>query len=160
MGYYFDLSNINWNLAWEECQNSLCVKAWELWNSGMCIEDMADKLKIGRGAINRYLKIGNELNKCNYNTEESRKRGRCKVKGRNNYNIAPVICLNTKRIFVTIDEGAKFYNIKSKTNITKCCKGERKSCGKLEDGTKLVWKYVKINHNKKYKILNDTIDKM
>lgn len=157
---YFDLSNINWELAWEESQKSKCVEAWKLWNSGMCIEDIIDKLKIGRSAINRYLKIGNELNKCNYNIEESRKRGRCKVKGRNNYNIAPVICLNTKRIFVTIDEGAKFYNIKSKTNITKCCKGERKSCGKLEDGTKLVWKYVKINHNKKYKILNDTMDNM
>ena len=72
----------------------------------------------------------------------------------------PVMCLNTKRIFVTIDEGAKFYNIKSKTNITKCCKGERKYCGKLEDGTELVWRYVKWNHNKKYKLLNDTMDNM
>ena len=157
---YFDLTKINWKLAWEESQNSLCVKTWELWNNGLCVGDIVDELKIGRTAVVRYLKIGKELDKCNYDVEESRKRGRYKVKGRNNWKTMPVMCLNTKRIFVTIDEGAKFYNIKSKTNITKCCKGERKYCGKLEDGTELVWRYVKWNHNKKYKILNDTMDSM
>lgn len=47
-----------------------------------------------------------------------------------------------------------------KTINSICCKGERKYCGKLEDGTELVWRYVKWNHNKKYKILNDTMDNM
>lgn len=157
---YFDLTKINWELAWEESQNSLCVKTWELWNNGLCVGDIVDELKIGRTAVVRYLKIGKELDKCNYDVEESRRRGRCKIKGRNNWKTMPVMCLNTKRIFVTIDEGAKFYNIKSKTNITKCCKGERKYCGKLEDGTELVWRYVKWNHNKRYKLLNDTMDNM
>ena len=49
-------------------------------------------------------------------------------------------------------EGANFYNIKSKGHISSCCRGKRKHCGKLQDGTKLKWKYLIWKHNKKYRI--------
>ena len=150
---YFDLSNINWELAWEESQNSLCVETWELWNKGLCISGIENKLKISKNTILIYLNRGNELNRCNYNISESRKRGRCKVKGRYNCNATPIICLTTKRIFYTACEGAEYYNIKSSANISKCCTRERKSCGKLSDGTPLVWRYIIWRHDKKYRIL-------
>lgn len=52
-----------------------------------------------------------------------------------------VICLTTNRIFWSAKSGGAFYNCDPST-IIKCCKGIKKSCGKLSDGTKLVWKYL------------------
>ena len=66
-----------------------------------------------------------------------------KIKGSNNPNAKAVINLTTMKIFDTIKEGAKYYGIKDKGGITQCCRGRQKSCGKLEDGTKLVWMYYK-----------------
>ena len=54
-----------------------------------------------------------------------------------------VICVTTNKIFDTALDGAKFYNMRSSGGITYCCKGKRKSYGKLADGTKLVWRYYK-----------------
>ena len=60
---YFDLSNINWKLAWEESQNSLCIKAWELYNSGFTIKQIGDILQLDRHTISKYIKQGNKCKK-------------------------------------------------------------------------------------------------
>lgn len=52
-----------------------------------------------------------------------------------------VICITTQKTFDTITEGAKFYGIANSVHISNNCKGKIKSCGKLEDDTKLVWRY-------------------
>lgn len=72
--------------------------------------------------------------------------------GKNNPKSKSVICITTKKIFLTIKEGSAYYNCNS-SHITSCCKGRRKSCGKLKNGTKLNWKYLIWNHNKKYRII-------
>lgn len=83
------------------------------------------------------------------------------AKDENHPNATSVICLTTKKIFLTIKEAQKFYNIKGISDIGYCCKGWKitkgkrkqvKSAGKLKDGTKLVWKYLIWNHNKKYRV--------
>lgn len=51
-----------------------------------------------------------------------------------------VICITTGVIFTSIKEAGKFSNT-TYSHITECCKGERKSAGKLADGTKLQWRY-------------------
>ena len=51
-----------------------------------------------------------------------------------------VVCITTNEIFDSIKEGAAKYNIKSRTNISNCCKGNQKWAGML-NGTPLVWKY-------------------
>lgn len=40
------------------------------------------------------------------------------------------------------------------TNLVnnKCCKGKQKLCGKLADGTKLVWKYLVWKHDRVYRV--------
>ena len=40
------------------------------------------------------------------------------------------------------------------SHLSDCCKNKRgrKTCGKLEDGTKLVWRYINWKHNKIYRI--------
>ena len=53
-----------------------------------------------------------------------------------------VMCVTTNKIFNSIKESAKFYNINSSGDISRCCKGTRKNCGKLEDGTPLAWIYL------------------
>lgn len=72
--------------------------------------------------------------------------------GKNNPKSKSVICLNTKRIFQTIKDASEFYNCNS-SSLTACCKGKQKSCGKLENGEKLKWKYLIWKHNKKYRII-------
>ena len=52
-----------------------------------------------------------------------------------------IICTTTNEIFNSLEEARKCYNLKSSSGITKCCKGERKSAGKLKDGTRLQWAY-------------------
>ena len=49
-----------------------------------------------------------------------------------------VICLTTNEIFESISEANRHYNIKG---VEHCCLGIQKTCGKLEDGTKLQWEY-------------------
>ena len=51
-----------------------------------------------------------------------------------------VICINTNQIFESAKKAGEFYNIGA-SHITQCCRGNAKTCGKLNDGTKLKWKY-------------------
>lgn len=76
LNIYFNLDNINWNMVWGNCQNSLCVYSWELWNEGFNRRYISDKLKIHPNTVSRYLKKGKECGVCDYTEEEMRKRGR------------------------------------------------------------------------------------
>ena len=52
-----------------------------------------------------------------------------------------VKCITTGEIFDSITEASRKYKCKP-SHIIQNCKGEIKSCSKLKDGTKLVWKYL------------------
>ena len=53
-----------------------------------------------------------------------------------------VICLNTDRVFDCIADAARWANIKSYSDITKCCKHKQKSAGKhTETKEPLRWSY-------------------
>ena len=83
------------------------------------------------------------------------------IRGKNNPNSKSVICLTTKKIFYSAKEAGKYYNIDN-SSICKCCKGFIKTkkgkmqriyyCGKLSDGTKLIWRFLIWNHNRTYRI--------
>ena len=60
--------------------------------------------------------------------------------GGDNPNATEVICITTGEVFDCIRSASDYYNC-NYAHIGGCCRGERKSCGKLEDGTRLVWKY-------------------
>ena len=64
-----------------------------------------------------------------------------KRKGKDNPHAKKVICTTTNKIFNCIIDGANYYGA-NKGNISACCRGKRKSAGKLSDGTKLVWRYL------------------
>lgn len=49
-----------------------------------------------------------------------------------------VVCITTGEIFQSVSMAIKKYNA---TNIFRCCYGEKRTAGKLEDGTRLKWMY-------------------
>ena len=57
-----------------------------------------------------------------------------------------VICITTGKIFDSIKDAGDYYNV-VKSSISKCCRKTRKSAGKLQDGTKLQWKYLENDDN-------------
>lgn len=63
--------------------------------------------------------------------------------GKNSHRAKSIICTTTNRVFYAINDACRCYNI-SQTNISKCCRGKRKSCGKSLTGEPLVWKYIDI----------------
>ena len=71
--------------------------------------------------------------------------------GKNNPKAKSVICITTKKIFYTVKEGGEYYKC-NYGHISACCKGKRKSCG-IYKGQKLAWRYLRWNHNKKYRII-------
>jgi hypothetical protein len=91
------------------------------------------------------------ITKIERKQEENKLKRLEKIKGLNHPSAKPVICITTKHMFFTAAEAAKFYNIKSKSNINLCCKGKYKSAGKL-NGQSLKWKYLIYNHNKTYRV--------
>ena len=54
-----------------------------------------------------------------------------------------VICISTNKVFDSIVDASEYYGI-NRPNISACCKGKRNHCGKLSDGTKLIWRYLTI----------------
>lgn len=106
-----------------------------------------EKKKISEKAIVRYKNKENNPMYGKHHSEEAKKKmseaHKGKNVGKNNGKAKAVICITTMTIFVCISQGALFYNLKN-TNISKCCRGKTKFCGKLSDGTKLVWRYLTI----------------
>ena len=148
----FDLSNIDWKEIWRNCQKSKCVQAWEMWNNGKEVSEISQILSVSIATVQKYLKDGNKIKNVIYGGERYRIE-QCKKKngGKNNPSAKAVICLTTKRIFLCIVDAAKYYNIHDSL-INRCCKGKLKSAGKLPNNTKLVWRYLVWNHNRRYRI--------
>ena len=51
-----------------------------------------------------------------------------------------VICITTGKIYNSVEEASNDVN-RATSGIIRCCRGQYKTCGKLEDGTQLVWQY-------------------
>lgn len=79
-----------------------------------------------------------------HHTEETKQKISKKNSGGNNGMARKVICLNTDRVFDCIADAARWANIKSYSDITKCCKHKQKSAGKHpETKEPLRWSYYK-----------------
>ena len=60
--------------------------------------------------------------------------------GEQNVNSKRVICLDTNEVFISATFASKNKNI-NHSKLCMCCRGERKSCGKDDDGNPLHWKF-------------------
>lgn len=52
-----------------------------------------------------------------------------------------VVCSTTNQIFNSVKEAIEYFDLCKGAKIASVCKGNRKSCGKLSDGTPLQWMY-------------------
>lgn len=94
------------------------------WNKGK-------KLSIEHGE-----KIGkaNSLRNVSMYTREKMSKAQ-KGKG-----VKKVICLNNNQIFESIKDATKYMGLKNTGDIPRCCKGQRKSAGKI-NGEPARWMY-------------------
>ena len=60
--------------------------------------------------------------------------------GRNNPRSRKVKCVTTGEVFDTVLEAEKKYGA-DHSAIAKVCRGKNRFCGRLTDGTKLIWEY-------------------
>lgn len=78
-----------------------------------------------------------------HHTDEAKAKISETHKGDNNINAKSIICITTNMIFNTMTEGANYYGV-CHSGISNCCRGKQNYCGKLSDGTKLIWEYIDI----------------
>lgn len=98
--------------------------------------------------VSHAYKTGLKTN-CKH-TEDTKKKISESIKGKNHpmygktNELSPhakkIICVTTGEIFGCIKTAAKLCKTQD-YNIVRCCKGERKTAGKLLDGTSLRWMY-------------------
>jgi len=136
----FDLSNIDWLQCHEYACKNLIKEACDYWENGVKNSTKISSLMgLSHTTIVNYLKQGAKLGWCDYNPQKvasinGKKNGKKRGK--------KVICVETGQIYESISDAARHVINGSDTHISSCCKGKRKSCGKLEDGTPLHWQYV------------------
>jgi len=132
----FKESDIDWLKCHEFACNSLVKVVCDLWNNGINnLLDIVDKLLISHNTVRKYLKQGNELEWCVYNS-------RIGIDLRNKKHCIKVICLTTGEIFDSQKEAGEKYNIKNCGNISACCTDKHTSAGKHPiTNEPLVWQY-------------------
>ena len=147
----FKESDIDWQKCHEFACSSLVKKACELWENGMNnTTQMADQLKISRATIVKYLKQGVELGFTNYDPVLELQ----KTYFKNGEGCIKVICLNTKKVFNSLKEAGKKYNIFYQC-IGRCCRNIQDYSG-IDSLTKeyLQWQYYEDYCKKPKQLLN------
>jgi very-short-patch-repair endonuclease/predicted RNA-binding Zn-ribbon protein involved in translation (DUF1610 family) len=134
-----NLSDIDWIECDKKSLSSLVIKVAEMWNKGFSVKEIANEFNLYKDTIIRYLKKANKHNFCNYNPKLQMQ---LNAKNNASKHTKSVICLTTGVIYNSIVEATRM-NGANRSHISDCCNGKRKSSGKLKDGTKLKWAYVK-----------------
>lgn len=110
---------------------------YSLYNKGFLAIEIAKQLDLYIKSVQKYLKLGTQLGKCNYNVKADMFKLHSKK----------IVCLNTKKIFDSITEAENQYGI---VGIYECCVHNVNYCGKDNDDIPLVWMYLE-----EYKIMSD-----
>nr|DAR13971.1 MAG TPA: restriction enzyme [Caudoviricetes sp.] len=142
---YFDFSIIDWDKCLMNSSKSMVCVCAEYYNSGMSTSEISQKINYSKQSVLTWLKIGNELNLCNW----------IPSKGFLKDN-KEIILLNNKKIYESIKSAAKDTNQDYK-NISAVCNGKRNYSGVI-NGEPLVWMFLDDYNNKnvKNKIVSDT----
>lgn len=133
------LELIDFDKANTESQNSLLVKACNLWNLEYTTQQIAKEIGVNGSTVTNYLKTGKKIGICpTYSAKESSYRS----------NSNEVICLNTKKSFRSIVDGANEYGLFA-SDVSKCCR-RASTYGGIYNGEKMIWMYLN-----EYKKLSD-----
>jgi len=109
--------NINWLKVSEGTSLSFIKRTSDLWNKGMSIKNISEKLKLNRNTISEYLIKGNKLGLCSYQKKPLK---------------AKIVQLNKENVYIkewdSIIEASKVLNITS-SMISSCCNNRQKTAG-------------------------------
>lgn len=76
---YIDIRKIDLKTLFIEANSTSLVKeSCELWNQGMSLGEISQKIKFGKVTVRKYLKIGTAIGLCKYNDSVSYDRGKRK----------------------------------------------------------------------------------
>lgn len=108
----FNLNDIDWNICNEYAiTNSKIIDVCKIWNETKNTKYISDTLKLSRTTVIDYLKKGNNLGLCDYNSFENIL----------NCNSKSVICIETNKIYKRINDVIQDgFNPKCVSN---CCNG-------------------------------------
>lgn len=114
-----DLSNVDWDACNTEALSSLVAKSAKLYNDGYAIFEIADLLGYCTASITNWIKQATGVGLCQYDKQETRKRGRRKIWYRtvNQYTLNGVYV----KTYGSIAAASKETRI-SYTDIWNCCK--------------------------------------
>ena len=122
----FNIENVSWTNVINNSSTSDVITIRDLYNQGKTVPEIQKVVHLSDTVIQRKLHALTEYGLCDYKGLEE-----C---------FKPVVCLNTKEEFNNLQEAGKAYNI-DPNGISFCCRGlrNRRTAGRLEDGTKLTW---------------------
>jgi hypothetical protein len=97
----YDLSKIDWTKIMKETATTLAKRICDIWreNPEITLTDMKQKFKLSRGAIDYYLRLGNELKWCKYTGS---------IHGKNSHSENPILCLDNNIYFENTGICAKY----------------------------------------------------
>jgi len=72
MAELFDLSKVDWSDIKIKSFKSTIKTYAEMWNDGLTVKEIVEKVDLGWTSVTNYLKIGSEIGMCNYTPRESR----------------------------------------------------------------------------------------
>jgi hypothetical protein len=128
----FDLSQIDWIKCHKFACGSLIKETCDLWNKGYCVGEIEEIKDMNRSTIRRYLRKGAEMNLCNYNSEEGKRRG-FRWKEKKKKQLKPIVQLSLNGEFIREWKGgieaSKSVKGIRRGHISSVCTGKRKSCG-------------------------------
>lgn len=117
------------DIDWEECgkfaSGNLIVDVSKMWDAGLSLKEIRERIKISNGTVTKYIKIGNRIGicKCMYSPEESRRRAERPLPS----NTTPVYCIDLNKVYQSQNEAGRELLKKSGSKIGACCKGKIKT---------------------------------
>lgn len=152
-------SSIDWHLCDKAAISSKIIIAADLWNDGKSVGEICEIMKLSKDTIRHYLIKAVNIGVCDYNRDESRKRGRqseiCRKKlsesrkrmvGKNSPNAKQIVQFDKEFNVISIWYSAMCAENETgvdHSRIAACCRLKVKSAGGY------IWRYVYDQTDKK-----------
>ncbi|MGG2096023.1 NUMOD1 domain-containing DNA-binding protein [Bacillus sp. S13(2024)] len=122
----FNMENIDWGKCEKLSSKSLVIEVCKLWREGLKDTKLiAERLKLGRNTVVRYLKSGKTFGWCDYNSQLELKKGRIKNSGGKRF-----LQFSLEGTFIgKFKSIAEAERITNTNNIWMACSGKRKTAG-------------------------------
>lgn len=152
---FIDLDLCDWEYIYQKSLSSKMIEACNIYNAThQTTTQIAKILGLSPSTICDYLKKCAKSNLCDYNSYDA-----CygHVQNAINAKKIKVICLTTQEIFDSYASASRENNT-SAAHIFQCCNGDRKTTGKLKDGTPLQWMRYEDYLNKSYEEITEIME--